>query len=222
MNRALLLGLQASLAIAASPAAMAQTAPASPAADNGFTFHLGATYLKLADEGVTYAGGAPVVGGGYETPAAYGFHIQGFKTVFQNLELNVSLDLPFETSNTANGSLTGVGNLVTDTFAFATAGANWRFKNSSAFEPYIGGGASFYRLLTLDDGVAQDVNIEDAWGTVINAGIDIRIKDNLGLFIDVKKYFIETVATGSLGGGAILSEVVLDPVTVSTGLSLKY
>ena len=50
-------------------------------------------------------------------------------------------------------------------------------------------------------GVATSVDVDDAWGFALQAGVDVAIGGNWSLNLDVKKIFLDTDVDWALAGG---------------------
>ncbi len=195
---------------------------ATPAADYKFFAHIGLANVSLADEGEFRANGAPIPGAGIATPDKTAPSIEiGYK-FSPNFAVAGSLQGTYKTNNIATGSLAGTGNLVTDTFGFATLAGQWRYANESRFEPYLGVGVAYYFLTDIEDGATQNVDITDEFGPMLQAGIDVELTERFGAYVDIKQMYHTATATGSLGPASIVADAILDPVVISAGVSVKF
>ncbi len=208
------------IAATTAPVAVAQQTDTTVASD--YFVHVGVSRLKLADEGTVSAGGAPLAGAALETKGAYSPHIEGGYFVTDSIALAASVSSPFATDNIAAGSLAGTGNLGTDSFALITGTAQWHFNRSGRVSPYVGAGAAYFLVLDERDGIVDQLEVDSAAGAVLQAGLDVTINRNWGVFFDLKQMFIETDATGFLLGTPISATATLDPIVVSTGLSFRF
>jgi outer membrane protein len=88
--------------------------------------------------------------------------------------------------------------------------------------PYVGAGLGYMHVFGTRDGVVTDLTVNSAFGAVLQAGVDVALTDNIGVFADLKKYFISTTASGSLGGMPITANARVDPLVVSTGIGVDF
>jgi outer membrane protein len=64
------------------------------------------------------------------------------------------------------------------------------------------------------------VDLEDGFGYALQAGADVAITGPWTLNLDVKKVWFDTTAT--VNGGALTSDVNIDPWVVSVGFGRKF
>jgi len=86
--------------------------------------------------------------------------------------------------------------------------------------PYIGAGVNYMLFFEGKDRSGFTVDLDDGFGYALQAGADIRIQGPWSLNLDVKKVGFTTDAT--INGGALTSEVNLDPWVVSVGLARQF
>lgn len=110
-----------------------------------------------------------------------------------------------------------------------TAVMQFHFAPNGRIDPYVGAGAAYVlfgdvdrpeELSNLD---FESIDFEDDLGLALNAGVGIKLTNNLGLTLDAKYVPLESSATAvrPVGGG---SEVKFDmnPVIFSAGLTLRF
>ncbi len=220
MNR-VALGAVAATACLIAPAGLAQESQGGNGLDSGFV-HFGLSRVTLADEGEIRSGGVAVPGAGISTTEGYAARVEAGWFISDNIALAFSVQAPFETDNNPVGSLAGLGNLGTDRFALASLGAQYHFNRTGVISPYVGAGLSYYHVLGIDDGTVQNLSIENAFGSVVQLGVDFALTPKWSLNLDLKKMYIETEATGVLGGAPTDSTAVLDPLIISAGFGFKF
>lgn len=98
----------------------------------------------------------------------------------------------------------------------------YQFNEKGAFRPYLGAGLSYLKIFSSEDGAVQDLEIDDTWGPYFQAGAEYWFGEGYGVFLDVKKLYLETDAKGNLGGAPAKAEVTLDPLVFQTGLVFKF
>jgi outer membrane protein len=86
--------------------------------------------------------------------------------------------------------------------------------------PYVGAGINYMLFYSGDDLNGFTVDLEDGFGYALQAGADIAITGPWTLNVDVKKVWFNTEAT--VNGGALTSDVNLDPLVVSVGIGRKF
>ena len=103
----------------------------------------------------------------------------------------------------------------------------YHFTGMGAFKPYVGAGVQFIHFFNEKPGAnalnATSVNMTDAFGPALQAGIDIGLGGGWYLNADVKKTWLDTkVSWLNSVGGTIVAKDQLDPLTVSIGLGYRF
>lgn len=86
--------------------------------------------------------------------------------------------------------------------------------------PYVGAGINYMLFYSGEDKNGFTVDLEDGFGYALQAGADVALTGPWTLNLDVKKVWFETEAT--VNGGALTSDVNLDPWVVSVGIGRKF
>ncbi|MFN3669083.1 MAG: OmpW/AlkL family protein [Brevundimonas sp.] len=86
--------------------------------------------------------------------------------------------------------------------------------------PYVGAGVNYMLFFDGKDQSGFTVDLEDGFGYALQAGADIAVTGPWTLNLDVKKVWFDTEAT--VNGGALTSDVNLDPWVVSVGFGRKF
>ena len=86
--------------------------------------------------------------------------------------------------------------------------------------PYVGAGINYMLFFDGEDQNGFTVDLEDGFGYALQAGADVALTGPWTLNLDVKKVWFETEAT--VNGGALTSDVNLDPWVVSVGFGRKF
>jgi outer membrane protein len=98
--------------------------------------------------------------------------------------------------------------------------AQYHFNPKGRVSPYVGAGVNFMNWYNGKDKNGFTVALKNSGGTAIQAGVDIALKNNWVLNLDYKKVFYKTDAR--INGGALTSEVTLDPTVASVGLGYRF
>lgn len=96
----------------------------------------------------------------------------------------------------------------------------YHFAPAARVSPYVGAGLNYMIFYSGKDKNGFKVDIDDGFGYALQAGADIAVKGPYSINVDVKKVFFETDA--KINGGALKSEVKLDPWVVSAGLGYRF
>lgn len=86
--------------------------------------------------------------------------------------------------------------------------------------PYVGAGVNYMLFFNGKDKNGFTVDLEDGFGYALQAGADVAVSGPWTLNVDVKKVWFDTEAT--INGGALTSDVNLDPWVVSVGFGRKF
>lgn len=86
--------------------------------------------------------------------------------------------------------------------------------------PYVGAGLNYMLFFDGKDQNGFTVDLEDGFGYALQAGADVAISGPWSLNVDVKKVWFDTTAT--INGGALTSDVNIDPWIVSVGVARKF
>ncbi|MCK3658791.1 hypothetical protein A4G18_08730 [Pasteurellaceae bacterium Pebbles2] len=94
----------------------------------------------------------------------------------------------------------------------------------AAARPYIGAGVNYTTFFNEKEKLAgvTDLKLKDSWGVMANAGVDIKVSDNL--FLNAAVYYakIKTKATFKLAGAAHSQDVTLDPTVFFLGVGYRF
>lgn len=218
------------LAIALAAASTAAITPAyaqdDQSQDDGFV-RLGLTRSKLVDKGVIKTDGVVNPDDDYETNATEGWTLTGGYFVKGPVALEASISSPTTTKNLPAGALAGVPNLGYDEFVHVTAGASVHPLRGKTFSPYVGGGVMWQITTKERDRLGQGLNVPNSYGPYLQAGADLMVTDGLSMFVDVKKAWYDTNATGVLPTSATTSsfvdaKAVLDPLVIQAGATIHF
>jgi outer membrane protein W len=198
------------------------TAMPALAQDAGDSYvKVAASRTKLVDKGEVRTNGVLDPAADYETRGARHGTVTGGYFIMNRVAIEGSISTPQTTNNIPAGSLAGLPNLGDDEFiTFTLGGSLHPFKG--AVQPYVGGGIQVQITTQQRDGLANGLNIPNSHGPYINGGVEFNLSQRLGVFVDVRKAFYHTNATGLLAGAQVNAKAVLDPLTVSIGAVARF
>ena len=101
----------------------------------------------------------------------------------------------------------------------------YHFMPQTMVKPYIGGGVNytvFYNEDTPSGGVVRDIDYDDSFGFVLQAGVDVALTENWSLNLDVKKLFLETDVAVRTAAGTVNAEVDIDPWIFGVGVGYRF
>jgi outer membrane protein len=116
-----------------------------------------------------------------------------------------------------------------------TLTAQWHFMPDQTFDPYVGAGVSYVRMM--DNGLTADtigggrpIRVDrSSWGPAFQAGFDVNLKDGWLVNFDVKKIWFDTTVkidtqglAGTSAGYRKIDSLDIDPLVVSVGFGRKF
>lgn len=135
--------------------------------------------------------------------------------------VRVNSDVNFRQRAAANGNTQAEMMPITAVLQFHLA-------PNGRFDPYIGAGAAY---VLIDDVDTPDelnnldferLDFKDDVGLALNAGLGIRLSNNLGLTLDAKYVPLESSARAVRTTGNTDVKFDINPVILSAGLSLRF
>jgi outer membrane protein W len=217
--RSVFLVLAASIgAIASSPVS------ADDELRGGFTtfVHFGSSYVKQADEAVLFSNGTQVPGADFTTEGDLTMSVEAGIVLRKGLGLAVSGTVPTTISNIASGTLTGLGNLGDESVGYYSLTGQYHFNMRGTIQPYVGAGLGYMHVFSTTDGAVTNLDVPSAWGGVFQIGLDAWFNDRIGVFADVKRYWITTNPSGTLGPNTITAEATVNPWVFTSGLGVRF
>lgn len=104
----------------------------------------------------------------------------------------------------------------------------WHFAPGGFIDPYVGAGVCyilFDNLNTASDfgnlGVSR-IDFKDDAGLALNAGLGIRLTPRFAITVDGKYVPLKSSATAVFASGTTRTDVKINPVMVSAGLTLRF
>jgi len=94
-----------------------------------------------------------------------------------------------------------------------------------AIKPDIGSGIAYIHILESKDGAVAGLDLESRFGGVLQADVDIPIDKSWGLFVDFRKPYWKTEATGTVpafGGAPVQASLKPSPFVVKVGGSKRF
>ncbi|WP_294392594.1 OmpW family outer membrane protein [uncultured Sphingomonas sp.] len=211
---------------AGSMLALASPAAAQQAGDA--YVRVAAARTKLVDNGEVATNGVVNPADGYKTRDAYHGVLTGGFFMWNGVAVEASISTPATTNNVPAGGLAGLPNLGDDEFTTVTVGANIQpFKGRVS--PFVGAGIVRHFTTQERDGLGVGLNIPNAHGPYVQAGVDYALTPRWGVFASVRKAWYDTNATGRLpldatmtSFAAVSAKAELDPVTIQLGVTARF
>lgn len=141
-----------------------------------------------------------------------------------DFSLGLTVGIPPTTSLYGAGTVEGVGKIGEVKYAPAALTLQYRLAPllSDRLVPYFGAGVTYLKIFDTTDGAVTNLQARNAWGGVLQAGLEYRITEHIGVFVDVKKFIVRTRATGDLGPVPVHATVRLDPLVTQAGISINF
>ena len=102
-----------------------------------------------------------------------------------------------------------------------TLTAQYHFLPQGGISPYVGAGINYtwFYDVTPKSGI-RSASLDNNFGAVLQAGIDVAVTDRWFLNVDVKQVFLDTEA--KLDGGAVTADIDVDPTLVGIGFGYRF
>lgn len=209
---------------------MAMALPAAHAGDSPWSLRAGPAQVSFDTQSTVEVAGAPVPGGFIE---AEDRTILAFELGYRATDrwtLRLAFGVPPTSRLSTGGTLNTLVPPLTGTlgrvkYGPAVLSATWKLGDFGALRPYVGAGINYTHVFKTTDGDIAGLRIKSAWGSALQAGFDVAIDRDWSLFVDARKVFVKTTATGAvpaLGGPPAKADVTLDPLIVHAGISYRF
>jgi outer membrane protein len=195
---------------------------AQPVAQPDAFARLGIARIKLADEGKIFLNGTRDPAAGYTTPEKWVANIELGYFVFDTVAVQFAGTTPATTPNKPAGSLEAVPNLGNDEFSIFTLTGTYHPLRGGPVSPYVGAGVALQHVWSLEDEFASNLQVDDAWGPVVQVGAEVAVSDRFGIYVDAKKAFYEADASADIGPNRITAVAELDPLILQAGVLVRF
>jgi outer membrane protein len=193
-----------------------------PVAPLSWYVHAGLGGIILSESARMTAVGNPVPGASIAIDPQLTPVVEVGYFLTPNIAVSLTGGLPPKINVHAKGSIAGLGVLASAVYGPSTLTAHYHFTEFGAFQPYVGAGIAYMKVFSTKDRALANTKMDDTFGLALQAGVDIMINRNWGMFFDLKKAFLKTDASGILGGVPIRAKVTLDPVVVHSGVTYRF
>ncbi len=193
-------------------------------ADPDFYIHAGVIGLAYPNSSAKITlGGAPFAGASATANPVYSFAVEAGYFVNKNIAVSFATGTPPTTKLYGSGTALPFGKLGKTIAGPMTLTAHYHFSDMGWIQPYLGVGVGFLTIVKAKDAGISGLQVQNAAGFALQAGVDIMLNRNWGVFVDVKQIFLETKAKGFVGPGIPASaKLRLDPIGVHTGITYRF
>ena len=91
--------------------------------------------------------------------------------------------------------------------------------------PHVDAGINCTWVWESRDADVAGLSVRNAWVGALHAGLDIPLARHWSLFLDVRKVYVKTTATGTvpaMGGLPVGLALTLNPLLVFAGVSYRF
>lgn len=201
---------------------LAGVATAQQYGENDWMVHVGPAMLSLQDEASMSVAGQHVPGATIQTEDQSTPTVEISRYVADQFAVSLTIGLPPRAEIDGAGAFQGVGRLANVDYGPAALTMQYHPLRGKRFDPYIGAGFAYMLITNTQDGLMQNVEVENDFGAALQAGVNVSVNEKVGMFVDVKKAFLTTQAVGTVFGQDAVADVVMDPLVVSAGASVTF
>jgi len=201
---------------------------AAQPSESPYWIHLGPALVQFENGGDVTVGGAIVPGASTRATDNTTLGVELGYDLTPHYAVRLTLGIPPTTSVEGTGNLSASAGLPQPlakvTYGPAVVSATWHPLGRSGFSPYIGAGLNYPIVVKVEDQFLVNVHVQTKIGTAIQFGADYAIDKKWGLFLDVKKLFMEADITANLPGGgpAATTTAKLNTLVIHAGVSYRF
>lgn len=203
---------------------------ATHAAEAPWSFRVGPAHVAFDAKSSVEVAGATVPGGFIRVEDNTALAFEAGYRASERVTLRLAFGVPPTSTLSTGGTLNTLVPPLTGTlgqvkYGPAVVSATWSLGEFRAFRPYVGAGVNYTHVFKSTPGDIGGLRIKSAWGSALQAGFDVALDRDWSVFVDARKVFVKTTATGSipaLGGPPAKARVTLDPLIVHLGASVRF
>jgi outer membrane protein len=166
--------------------------------------------------------GQPLPGAALNYHHVYTAMVEVGYTFMPDWSAVASIGLPPALSAYGYGSLNGLGKIVSTTLGPSALTIQYQPFHDGMFRPYVGAGMADALVFSRHDAALKNAKLTSDVSPEIEAGMDIMFQENLGMFVEVKKAWLSTHATGTFNGLPFNGTASYAPWVYGTGVTLHF
>jgi len=207
---------------------IAMTAPvsaqnAAPSADDApWLLRFGVANIQNSSKANLNVGGAPVPGAALHFDQIYTPMVEIGYHFTDDFAAVATLGFPPTISAKGAGSIAGYGKLEGTTWGPTAFTVQYQPFHDGVLRPYVGAGVSYMIIFSTHAAAVQNPGLSNDLAPAVEAGTEIALSDQYGLFIEAKKAFLSSKATGTIGGFPLTGTADLSPWVFSAGLGFRF
>jgi outer membrane protein len=216
-----------SVSIALFLASTASTFATAQIQDEGrFFIRGGPAYANFDASADVSVAGVAVAGGDVSVHTNTGAIAEVGYALSPHWQATFAFGIPPKARFFGAGTLGAAGKLGDATYGPAVLAILYTPLTSGNLRPYIGGGVNYTIIFNSRDATLTNLKVDNAFGTVLQFGIEYKLSRQVSWFFDIKKIWLKTNASGVLvtpvGSLPASARVTLDPLILNTGLSFHF
>lgn len=98
----------------------------------------------------------------------------------------------------------------------------WHAVPSAPLSPFVSLGVARLQIFDTTDSAVRGLRVDSAWSPVAQGGVDLRVKDRMGLYWHVSYAPLSTKAQGSVLGTPMFAKIRLAPTITQAGFYLDF
>ena len=207
--------------IAMTGPAAAQDASA-PADDAPWLLRFGVANIQNSSKFSLNVGGQPVPGAALHFDQIYTPMAEIGYRFTDDFAAVATLGFPPTISASGAGSIAGYGKLAGTTWGPTSFTVQYQPFHDGVLRPYVGAGLSYMIIFSTHAAAVQNPGLSNDLAPALEAGTEIALSNRYGLFIEAKKAFLSSKATGTIGGFPLTGTADLSPWVFSAGVALRF
>lgn len=144
-----------------------------------------------------------------------------------NVTLNLLLGVPPVSKLVGTGTAAPFGALGKASYGPAVLSLDYHFDiPGTSVRPYLGAGLAYYVVFNTEDRAVRQLKVGNTFGAALEGGAEYMIAEHWGIFVEVKKIWLQPKATGVAlppsGRVPVSAKATLDPLVASAGAVFRF